>query len=80
MEGLIKEVMMTKKRFQTMVESTVRDYKLSHLDAILMICEKNNIEPEDVGKYMTSPIKDKLEADATRLSFLKGGNKYQPLE
>ena len=79
MEGL-KEVMMTKKRFQSMVENTVRQYKLTHMDAILMICEKNNIEPEDVSKYMTPPIKDKLEADAMRLSFLKGGNKHSPLE
>ena len=85
MEGLkevkeMKEVMMTKKRFQTMVEDTVRQFKLTYLDAILMICEKNNIEIEDVSKYVTPPIKDKLEADATRLSFLKGSNNYKPLE
>ena len=79
MENL-DNVMMTKKRFQTMVEETVQQYSLTHMDAILMICEKNNIEPEDIAKYMTPVIKDKLEADAMRLNFLEGSNDFQPLE
>lgn len=76
----MNDVMLTKKRFQSMVEETVVQYRLSHMDAILMICEKNNIEPEDVAKYMTPVIKDKLEADAMKLNFLEGSNDYLPLE
>ena len=76
----INEVMLTKKRFRVMVEETVRDMGLSYLDAILYICETNNIEPEDVKKYMSPVIKDKLEVDAMKLNFLAGGNDYLPLE
>ena len=79
MENL-DNVMMTKKRFQSMVEETVLKYGLTHMDAILMLCEKNSIEPEDIAKYMTPVIKDKLEADAMRLNFLVGSNDYLPLE
>lgn len=76
----LKNFMMTKKRFRDMVEDTVRKLSISHLDAIIQLCEQYNIEVEDVGKYMTQPIKDKLEADAMKLNFLVGSNSFVPLE
>lgn len=69
----IEELMMTKKRFGMMVEEVVRDLSLSYMDAILYLCEKYNIDPEDTKKYISPVIKDKLEADAIRLNFLAGG-------
>ena len=80
MEKELKDVIMTKKKFSTMVEETVRDLDLSYLDAILYLCEKNSIEVEDVKKYVGPVIVDKLEADARQLNFLQGGNDYLPLE
>jgi hypothetical protein len=79
MEG-IDSAMMTKKRFQTMVEETVLKHSLSYLDAIIYICEENNMEIEDVSKYITPIIKDKIEVDALKLNYIEGGMNYMPLE
>ena len=53
-----------------MIESTTREKNLSYMEAIIDICEENDIEPEDIAKYISSIIKDKLEAEARSLNFL----------
>lgn len=66
--------MMTKNRFTRMVEDTVKQFKLSYMDAIIYTCEKHNLEIEDSKKYISPVIKDKVEAEAMRLNFLPRGN------
>jgi hypothetical protein len=44
------------------------------MEAILHLCEKNDIEPEDVKKFISPIIKDKLEAEARNLNFLPRQN------
>jgi len=70
----IGELMLTKQKFTRMIEDTVRTARLSYIDAIVHICEKNQLEVEDVKKYIADPIKEKLEAEARRLNFLPRGN------
>jgi hypothetical protein len=70
----IGELMLTKQKFTRMIEDTVRSARLSYIDAIVHICEKNQLEVEDVKKYISDPIKEKLEAEARRLNFLPRGN------
>jgi hypothetical protein len=38
------------------------------------LCDKNSIDPEDVKKFVSPIIKDKLEAEAMALNFLPRGN------
>ena len=57
-----------------MPEKTVIDLKLSYMDAILHLCEKNDIDPEDVKKFVSPIIKGKLEAEAMSLNFLPKTN------
>lgn len=68
------EMMLSKQKFTRMIEDTVMRTKLSHIDAVVHICEKNNLEIEDVKKYISEPIKEKIEAEARRLNFLPRGN------
>ena len=65
---------LTKTKFSKMVEATVREHRLSHMDAILFLCEENGIEPEDCKKYVNNVIKEKLEAEAQALNFFPKGN------
>ena len=44
------------------------------MDAILYLCEKNSLEPEDMKKFVSPIIKDKLEAEAMQLNFLPKQN------
>lgn len=66
--------MMTKNRFTKMVEDTVRDKRMSYLDTIVYLCEKNNMEIEDVKKYVSPVVKNKVEAEAMSLNFLPKQN------
>lgn len=57
-----------------MIESVIHEKKLSYIEAIVYICEENNLEPEDVVKYINNIIKDKIEAEARSLNFLPRQN------
>ena len=61
---------MTKAKFSKLVEAVVRQDRLSHMEAILHLCEKYDIEPQDCKKYVSNVIKDKLEAEAMNLHYI----------
>ena len=44
------------------------------MDAIIKVCETNDIEIEDIRKFVSPIIKDKLEAEAMDLNFLPKKN------
>jgi hypothetical protein len=66
----IEDQFLNKSRFTKLIESAVIDLKISYMDAILHVCEKNDIEPEDVSKFISPIIKGKVEAEAMNLNFL----------
>jgi hypothetical protein len=70
----VEEKMITKKKFSSMVENEVAVHKMGYMDAILMLCEKHELYPEDANKFLSDIVKDKLEAEAVRLNYIKGGN------
>lgn len=53
-----------------MVETAVRMNGMSYLDAIVWLCEQNNIEIEDIKKYLSPSITENLEKEAMDLNFL----------
>lgn len=57
-----------------MVENQVRNSELSYMDSIIHLCEKNNMELEDVKKYLTPSIVERLEGEAMELNFLERKN------
>jgi len=61
---------LTKSVFTSMVEKAVLDKKMTYMDAILSICDKNDIDPEGVRKFISAPIRSKIEAEAKRLNLL----------
>jgi hypothetical protein len=71
----IGELMLTKQKFTRMVEDTVKRTRLSYIDSVVHLCEKNNLELEDMKKYISDPIKEKIEAEAMDLNFLESGAK-----
>lgn len=44
---------------------------MNYIDTIVHLCEENKIEIEDIKKYLNEPIKDRLEAEAMGLHFIK---------
>ena len=65
---------LTKKKFTEMILESVKSDGHCYIDAIVHICEKNNIEIEDVKKYISPAIKDQVEAEGMNLHMLPKGN------
>lgn len=64
---------MNKKKFTRMVEDTVRTKSMSYMDTVVYLCEENNLEIEDVKKYIALSVKEKIELEAMNLNFLDKG-------
>lgn len=66
----LEDQFLTKTKFSKLIEETVLQKRLSYMDAIIHICEENSIEIEEVRKFISPIIKDKLEAEARKLNYL----------
>ncbi len=65
---------LTKARFAKLIEDTVLSHKSSYIDAVIHVCEAHNVEIEEVRKFISPIIKDKIEAEAMQLNFLPRSN------
>lgn len=74
MNEKIDDQFLTKKSFSSMVETFVYQNRLSYLDSVLHLCEKNNLELEDVRKYLSITILEHIESEARQLNFLPKQN------
>ena len=70
----IEEQFLSKSKFTKLIEKTVADLRIPYMDAIIKVCETNDIEIEDIRKFISPVIKDKLEAEAMDLNFLPKKN------
>ena len=70
----IEQQFLTKTKFAKLIEKTVNELKIPYMEAILHVCEKNNIEPEDVKKFISPKIKHKVEVEAMDLKYLPKKN------
>lgn len=70
----VESQFLNKSKFTKLIENTVSELRISYMDAILHLCEKNDIDPQDVNKFISPIIKGKLEAEAMKLNFLPKTN------
>jgi predicted CopG family antitoxin len=64
----------TKKSFSELIEKLVREKRGSYLETIIDVCKERMIDPEDIAKLVSNPIKAKLEAEGMNLGYLKKKN------
>ena len=64
-----------KKSFSNLVETYVRTHKdTNYIDAIIDVCEKNEIDLRDSKKLISKEIIEHVEFEAKELNLLQGGN------
>jgi hypothetical protein len=61
---------MTPKRFSKIIEDIVKDKKINYMDAILDYCTQHELEPEDVKKFVSKTLKEKVAINAQDLNYL----------
>ena len=60
----------TPKVFSLEIEKIAKEKDITHMDAVLLYCKDNQIEPEKVSSLITKGLKEKIEANARDLNFL----------
>jgi hypothetical protein len=43
------------------------------MDAIITVCERNKLEPESAKRFISIPLREKLEAEAQGLNMVNRG-------
>ena len=71
------ETFLNKPNFTKMVENKVLDTKQSYMDAVLDLCDKLDIDPIDVKKFVSPVIQGKIEAVAMTLNLIPQQNTLQ---
>ena len=71
------ETFLNKPNFTKMVENKVLDTKQSYMDAVLDLCDKLDIDPIDVKKFVSPVIQGKIEAEAMTLNLIPRQNTLQ---
>lgn len=66
---------MIKQQFIEEIETICKSRKVEYIDAIVMWCDKNNIEVETAAAWIKkdSSLKSKVQAEAEDLNILKRG-------
>jgi hypothetical protein len=60
----------TSKTFSLEIEKIAQEKNISHMDAVLDYCYRQEIEPDTVGRLISKSLKEKIEANARELNFL----------
>ena len=60
----------TSKTFSMEIERIAIEKNITHLDAVLDYCHRQDIEPDTVGNLISKGLKEKIEANARDLNFL----------
>ena len=57
-------------RFPKEVETHVKKYGVSYIDAVIAVCERFGIEPQVAAKFLNKPIIERLRAEGQSLNLL----------
>ena len=69
-EELIKPTI-TRDELRDQVEQLVHKDKMTYAEAICEVCESLRIDPEDIVRIVTGPLRMKLEAEAMSRNVIK---------
>ena len=68
---ILKEKIMTKKRFSAGVEELVSKNNMSYIDAMNYIIEKRGMDYSNIKKLLSDSLKEKVTAEAQGLNLIK---------
>ena len=52
------------------IENIATEKNITHMEAVLDYCQRNDIEPDTVSSLISKSLKEKIEANARDLNFL----------
>lgn len=61
-----------KINFANQIEEIVWDLDVPYMEAILIFCEKNDLEETVAANLLSPPLKSKIEEEAQTLNLIRG--------
>lgn len=56
--------------FSIHIEELAESNKINYMEAVLLYCEENFIEPEDIKNLINKTLRDKIEQDMIEANML----------
>ena len=63
--------LMNSKKFSLIIEGIVKEKKITYMDAVVIYCEKNDIDPSSIGPLVNKSLKEKIKEEAEKLNLVK---------
>lgn len=64
-------VFLTPESFAVIIEKICQEHGINRIDAILMYCDENEIEYEEIVPIVKGSMKERIKADAMEAGFFK---------
>ena len=64
-------MIVTPNKFALLIEDIVKTKRSSYIDAVVLYCEKNNIDPSTTKSMINKNLKEKIAYEAQGLNMLK---------
>jgi|TARA_S200000501_G_scaffold12012_1_gene10638 hypothetical protein len=61
----------TPNKFALLIEDIVKNKRISYIDAVVLYCEKHNIDPSTTKSMINKNLKEKIAYEAQGLNMLK---------
>ena len=61
----------TPNKFALLIEDIVKNKRISYIDAVVLYCEKHNIDPSTTKSMINTNLKEKIAYEAQGLNMLK---------
>lgn len=63
-------IRLSRHEFSDSVQTYAHQKRVPYIDAVLALCEMNDIEPEAVVSLLSDPIRERLSAEGQELNIL----------
>ena len=76
---IIVVMIITPSKFALLIEGYVKDKRVSYMDAVVLYCEENKIDPSNVKPLINKHLKEKIAYEAQSLNMLKDKTAKLPI-
>ena len=76
---IIAVMIITPSKFALLIEGYVKDKQMNYMDAVVLYCEENKIDPSNVKPLINKHLKEKIAYEAQSLNMLKDKTAKLPI-
>ena len=76
---IIAVMIVTPSKFALLIENIVKDKKVNYMDAVVLYCEENGIDPGSIKPLVNKHLEEKIAYEAQSLNMLKDKTAKLPI-